>query len=168
MALMQCPECGEDVSDRAVMCPHCGLPIRGGWFLYEYRSKRKLFGLPLVHVVLGPGIDPATGRLRAAKGIIAIGGIAFGLVALGGVAVGGISLGGLVLGVLLAVGGCAIGSLALGGLAIGLLAVGGGAVGYYAIGGGAWGVHAAGGKARDPQALELLRRLFGAGGRSGQ
>lgn len=27
MALMKCPECGKDVSDRAVSCPNCGCPI---------------------------------------------------------------------------------------------------------------------------------------------
>ena len=28
MALMQCPECGGQVSDRAAACPHCGCPIQ--------------------------------------------------------------------------------------------------------------------------------------------
>lgn len=27
MALIPCPECGEEASDRAVACPHCGFPI---------------------------------------------------------------------------------------------------------------------------------------------
>lgn len=27
MALMKCPECGNDVSDKAKSCPHCGYPI---------------------------------------------------------------------------------------------------------------------------------------------
>jgi len=29
MALIQCPECGRDVSDKAAACPHCGHPVRG-------------------------------------------------------------------------------------------------------------------------------------------
>jgi uncharacterized membrane protein YvbJ len=29
MALIQCPECGHDVSDKAAACPHCGHPVRG-------------------------------------------------------------------------------------------------------------------------------------------
>ena len=45
---------------------------------YEYKSKRTLFGLPLVHVNLGH-------RDHWARGIIAIGNIATGFVALGGV-----------------------------------------------------------------------------------
>jgi hypothetical protein len=27
MALMSCPECGKQVSDKAAACPHCGAPI---------------------------------------------------------------------------------------------------------------------------------------------
>ena len=27
MALIQCPECGDKVSDTATACPHCGAPI---------------------------------------------------------------------------------------------------------------------------------------------
>lgn len=27
MAIVQCPECHQDVSSRAVVCPHCGLPL---------------------------------------------------------------------------------------------------------------------------------------------
>lgn len=27
MALIQCPECGGNVSDRAISCPHCGFPL---------------------------------------------------------------------------------------------------------------------------------------------
>src|SRR5262249_20814132 len=51
---------------------------------FEYRSKRTLWGWPLVH--LAWGIDPQTGRKRVARGIIAIGDLAIGGFALGGVA----------------------------------------------------------------------------------
>ena len=30
MALIKCPECGNDVSDKATTCPHCGNPINKG------------------------------------------------------------------------------------------------------------------------------------------
>jgi hypothetical protein len=30
MALIECPECGGQVSDRAPACPHCGVPIADG------------------------------------------------------------------------------------------------------------------------------------------
>jgi hypothetical protein len=29
MALVKCPECAKEVSDQAVACPHCGLPLSG-------------------------------------------------------------------------------------------------------------------------------------------
>src|ERR1035441_4674418 len=131
----------------------------------DYRSKATLFGLPLLHVVLG--IDPATGRTRVAKGIIAIGGIAKGVVAFGGVAMGGLAFGGLAVGAL-AFGGCALGLLALGGLGVGLvaalgggvmapIAVGGGAIGYFACGGGAIGVHVLDSMTQDPVAAQFFR-----------
>lgn len=72
---------------------------------YEYKSRRTLFGLPLVHIHFGGR------RVCRAKGIIAIGDIATGLFAIGGIAAGLISLGGL-----------SAGLLALGGLAIGMFA----------------------------------------------
>ena len=27
MALIKCPECGKDVSDKSISCPNCGYPI---------------------------------------------------------------------------------------------------------------------------------------------
>jgi hypothetical protein len=163
MALVECPECERQVSERATACPHCGFPIRGGYG-YEYRSERELFGLPLVHIVSGNGIDPATGRLRVAKGIIAVGPIAVGGLALGGAAFGVVSFGGAAVG-LIAFGGAAVGALlAVGGMAIGFVALGGGAIGYYALGGWALGAHALGGNVQDPDMLEFFRRWFPAGG----
>ena len=29
MAIIKCPECGKDVSDKAPFCPHCGVKIAG-------------------------------------------------------------------------------------------------------------------------------------------
>ncbi len=132
---------------------------------YEYRSKRTLWGLPLVHIA--SGVDPRTGRQRVAKGIIAMGDIAVGGLAMGGVAFGGIAFGGvglglftfggLAIGLILALGGGAIGGIALGGMAVGGIAFGGGALGYYALGGGAWAVHGYGGNVNDPEALAFFR-----------
>ena len=28
MALIQCPECGKEISDKALTCPSCGCPIK--------------------------------------------------------------------------------------------------------------------------------------------
>lgn len=101
---------------------------------YEYRSKATLFGLPLVHVNLTRGRG---GRIRVAKGILAIGDVAMGIVAVGGLAFGLIGFGGLAFGLLLALGGVAAGGFSLGGLSIGYYALGGCAIGIYAFGGAA-------------------------------
>ena len=58
---------------------------------YEYRSQATLFGWPLLHVAMG--VDPATGRKRNAKGIIALGCRPRGVIAFGDVAVGVIACG---------------------------------------------------------------------------
>jgi len=159
MSLIDCPECNNQISDKAVMCPKCGFPMACGRMGYEYRSQASLFGLPLVHIA--SGVDPLTGKARVAKGIIAIGNIAVGGLAIGGVSFGVVSFGGLSLG-LVALGGAAVGLLlALGGMAIGLVAMGGGAIGYYALGGGAWGVHPFSANYQDPQAVEFFRRYLG-------
>ncbi|UCG59668.1 MAG: zinc ribbon domain-containing protein [Phycisphaerales bacterium] len=161
MTLIKCRECNNEISDKAVLCPSCGAAGASYWWSAEYRSKRTLWGLPLVHVVLGSAFNPVTGKIRVAKGIIAIGGIAVGVVAVGGVSLGAIAMGGLTAG-LACFGGLALGViLAVGGLAVGFVALGGAAIGYYAIGGGAWGVHALGENARDPQLLEFFKGRFG-------
>jgi hypothetical protein len=119
-----------------------------GWN-YEYKSEAEFFGLPLVHIA--NGVDPKTGCLWVAKGIIAIGNIAVGPFALGGLAFGGFTIGG-----------ASIGLLALGGLSVGLvLALGGLALsGGYAIGGFALAPHFFGGSGADPEFLRLLQRWF--------
>jgi hypothetical protein len=159
MALIPCNECGKEISDKAVMCPHCGFSRFGSPYCFEYRSKTRLFGLPLVHIVSGRNIDPVTGRLRVAKGIIAIGGISFGVVSVGGFSVGLFSLGGCAIGGI-ALGGMAIGlGAALGGLAIGTIAIGGCAIGWTALGGAAFGPHAFGG-AHAQEWPQWIRSLF--------
>lgn len=114
---------------------------------YEYKSKREVKGLPLVHVNIGLG-------LYKAKGIFAIGNLAAGIVSLGLLSMGVFSLGMLTLGVLavgvlsagiLSFGAIAAGLLAFGGIAVGGVAFGGLAVGYFATGGMAVGVYSVGG-----------------------
>ena len=56
-----------------------------GW-RYEYRSRRTLFGLPLVHINL------CDRSLCRAKGVIAIGNVATGLIAIGGFSAGLLTL----------------------------------------------------------------------------
>jgi len=81
MAIVPCRECKKDVSTDARHCPHCGAPdpslpaARGTGF--EWKSKTTVYGFPLVHVAFG---RDARGRLRVAKGVIAVGQFGIGLV----------------------------------------------------------------------------------------
>ncbi|MBC8010804.1 MAG: protein kinase [Burkholderiales bacterium] len=131
---------------------------------FSYRSRRTVFGWPLLHVAVG--VDPVTGRRRIARGIIAIGDIAQGVVALGGLAMGGFTFGGISLGVF-SYGGLALALFAYGGLGIGLLsafaglalapvAIGGLAVGWYAFGGTAWGAYVSSPAHHDPEAIAFF------------
>jgi hypothetical protein len=125
---------------------------------YEYKSKKMVFGIPLVH--LAYGFNPETGRMRVAKGFFAAGNIAIGVFAFGGIAFGGVAFGGVSI-ALAAIGGVALGILmGLGGMATGCIAFGGMAIGYYAVGGMAVGVHALGGNTQDPALLEKLRHYL--------
>lgn len=94
---------------------------------YEYKSKRRLFNIPIIHIKVGNGF-------HRSKGIISIGNIAIGVISLGGFSFGILSLGGLSLG-LLSLGGLSLGGISVGGLSFGLLSIGGLAFGLYSIGG---------------------------------
>jgi hypothetical protein len=94
---------------------------------FEYRSRLKVFGLPLVHVVRG--IDPSSGRRPTAVGIIAIGQVAVGILSIGQVAVGVISVGQASIGLGWGIGQLAFGLLAAGQVAAGFL----GAAGQLAV-----------------------------------
>lgn len=130
----------------------------------DYKTRATLFGLPLLHVASGQ--DPLTGRMRIARGIIAVGGMAQGVVACGGVAMGGLALGGVSLGIIsygglglgvLVFGGLAVGLLgAMGGLAVGPMAMGAEAIGYFARGAHAIGAHTMQVSGSDPVARDFF------------
>jgi hypothetical protein len=168
MALIRCPECHRSISDKALACPHCGYPLRESaagpsgsgntpmyGYGYEYKSSLTIFGMPFVHIVYGPGPG---GRLKPAKGFIAIGNVAIGVIAVGGFALGLISIAGVGLG-LISLAGMAIGILGgAGGFAVGYVAVGGIAIGVYSIGGLAIGTHTI---YNSPELREFIRSLLG-------
>ncbi len=140
-------------------------PTMRSAFGFDYKSKTQLWGMPLVHIC--NGMDPTTGRVRTAKGIIAIGDKAKGVIALGGAATGVFAFGGVALGVF-ALGGTAIGLFSFGGLALALIFATGGlaaapvvfgglAAGYIAVGGLAVGAHTASGGG---PADDVARRFY--------
>ncbi len=118
-----CPNCARSFAAGAVVCPHCGAGV--GAAGYEWRSARSWLDVPLVHVAFG---RDAQGKVRVARGVIAIGQQAVGVVAVGIVARGVI----------------AVGLVALGLVALGFVSVAAVALGVNAVGAAAFGVVAAG------------------------
>lgn len=141
MNVLPCRDCSLPVSLDAVTCPQCGAPRPAlrEWNGdgYEWKSTTTLAGWPLVHIAFG--ID-RTGKIRTARGIVAIGqravgGIAcgilsFGVVSLGVVSGGIVSLGVVAGGLVLACGVNAIAPLAFGVVAVGVMAGGVNAIGW--------------------------------------
>lgn len=129
----------------------------------EYKSKKTIFGMPLVHIVKAKrksyirGIGDDRNRYmkmpvakgfiaigRRAKGIIAIGSFSCGIISIGVLSIGLISITNIGIG-LLTFGNIAFGILmALGNLAAGIFAVGNAALAYAALGNGAFGNYAIG------------------------
>lgn len=113
--LNACRACKREVSVEAMTCPHCGAPFpaRAQWkgHGYEWKSKQTMLGLPLVHVAAG---RDERGKLRVAKGIVAIGQFA----------VGGITIAQFGVGAVFALGQFVAAPIAIGQIAVGLVAVG--------------------------------------------
>lgn len=105
---------------------------------YEYKSKRTLWGMPLVHINL------CANGFCWARGVVAIGNIATGLISVGAISAGLFSFGALSAG-LLASGAMALGAVSIGAVAVGLLAWGAVSLGLVSIGGVAVGQFAVGG-----------------------
>ena len=109
---------------------------RRGWD-YEYKSKRTLFGLPLVHVNIGFGFKKAKGIIAIgtlARGVVSLGVLSAGLLSLGVLNVGLISLGVFCLGLLFATGAVSVGAISVGAVAIGVFATGAVAIGMFSTG----------------------------------
>lgn len=115
---------------------------------FEYISKTRVLGMPLLHVNVGLGFYRAKGIFAVgniATGLFSYGLLSIGLIAAGFLSLGLLAFGGVALGLLLGAGGVATGALAFGGVAIGILTFGGLSIGYISIGGAAIGQYAMGG-----------------------
>ena len=133
----------ERPGDAAQAQPEQSVPGAGWRWHYEYKSRRTLFGLPLLHINVGRGaMYRATGIVAiglAARGVVAVGLVSLGVLAVGAVSVGlpaagAAALVGAATGAV-AVGYVAVGSLAVGKVAIGSLAIGESVTGSLTLGG---------------------------------
>jgi len=108
---------------------------RGSFF--EYKSKKEMYGLPLVHINVGWGLKKAKGVLaigNIATGILSIGLVARGILAIGLLSLGVVGIGCLSLALLLSIGSVAIGTFAIGAIAIGVFALGALSIGMFTTG----------------------------------
>lgn len=110
---------------------------------FEYKSKKMIGNLPLVHIHTGAG-------LYRAKGVIAIGNIAEGVLAIGLVAMGGFALGLVSIGVV-ALATLAAGIFAFGSFAFGIITAGAISVGIFSMGALTFGQFAFGASAHGAQ-----------------
>jgi hypothetical protein len=135
MSLKPCRECGREISTDALACPECGAPFpaRVKWTGagLEWKSRTTVLGFPLVHVAFG---RDGQGKLRVAKGIIAVGQFAVGLITLAQFGIGILfGFGQFLIGLTVVAqfaGGLLLG---IGQFATGIIVVGQVAVGVYAI-----------------------------------
>jgi transcriptional regulator with XRE-family HTH domain len=104
---------------------------------YEYKSKRTLFGLPLIHIHIGRGFKKAKGIIAVgnnATGIISIGLLSKGIISFGLISLGLVSIGIFSLGLLLAVASVAVGIFAVGAVSVGIFTIGALSIGMFSIG----------------------------------
>lgn len=52
MALINCPECGKEISDRAKACPHCGAPLRIKKQKSEKSNRQKIVNKVILIVAI--------------------------------------------------------------------------------------------------------------------
>jgi hypothetical protein len=144
----------------------------GGRYYAEFKSHRRMFGMPLLHYTHGR--NPRTGRRTIAVGVVAVGRIAVGVFPVGQVAIGLCPVGQLSLGLIFGIGQLATGVAAIGQLALGVLfgagqfatgyiAIGQFALGFYALGQVAVGAHVFSMKVKDAAARHFFHFLFGGG-----
>ena len=53
MALKDCKECGKEVSDKAVRCPHCGSPILAEDQLAQAGKVALMILIPIIAAFIG-------------------------------------------------------------------------------------------------------------------
>lgn len=150
---------------------HFGVWRRYGYIngtsFHEFKSHKRLFGLPLVHFTYGR--CPETGRRVWARGVIAVGCFARGIVSVGMVsiaclavglgAVGIVAIGLAGVGIIFGLGQFSTGLVALGQMATGYVAIGQIALGKYVLAQIGFGEYVWSMSRSDPGAIEFFKAL---------
>jgi zinc-ribbon domain len=162
MALVNCRECGHEVSPSAPACPHCGALLPGNieWrgTGVDWQSPQTFLGYPLIHVAFG---KDARGKRRVAKGIIAIGQFAVGLITFAQVGIGLLfGFGQLIFGFTGLAQIAICGYFGVGQVATGYTAVGQVVLAHYGLAQVGWATHLWSPGQRDLAAVEYFRHLL--------
>lgn len=161
MSITTCRECEQQVSSQARVCPHCGIrfPGRHGYkgTGMDWKSEATILGMPLIHIAYG---RDAQGRLRVARGFIAIGQFAIGFITIAQFGIGVIFGFGQFLVGLVAISQFAGGLLfGLGQFATGYAAIGQFALGGYVLCQTGFGEYIWSTTVKHPEAVEFFRQL---------
>ncbi|MGQ9464414.1 MAG: hypothetical protein ACUVQ4_01735, partial [bacterium] len=162
MTITKCQKCDREISDDIDTCPYCGVisPTKkednGPGF--EWQTNATVYGYPLIHIAFG---KDARGKLRVARGIIAIGQFGIGLITIAQFGVGILfGFGQFILG-LTTIAQFAIGILfGLGQFSTGYIAIGQIAFGWYSLCQLGYAKYLWTPKIKDPQAIEFFRQLW--------
>jgi hypothetical protein len=139
-----------------------------GQAYHEFTSYRLVMGMPFLHYTSGG--NPETGRMKVARGFIAVGRLAVGVVAVGQASAGIVAVGQLSFGTVLGLGQLCAGLVALGQVSMGVLfgagqvatgivAMGQVAFGVYVLGQAGAGTHVWDANGVDEAARHLFKKL---------
>jgi hypothetical protein len=164
MALVSCRECNNQVSDVAIFCPHCGAPRpaqknwRGSGI--DWKTNACIWGFPLIHVAFGRNQQ---GRLRVAKGVIAVGQFGIGLFTFAQFGIGLIFGFGQFIGACFALGQFGMGLfIGVGQFASGIVAVGQFVIGIYGLAQAGWAKYLWSSGRTDMEAVALFYTIYDA------
>jgi len=178
MASVRCRECGYEGTTDETVCPFCKSPlpkparrpsriraVAGKATGMDWKSRTTVYGWPLVHVAFG---RDETGRLRVAKGVIAIGQFAIGIVTVAQFGIGVVfGFGQFILGATAVAQFAGALLFGLGQFATGYVAIGMFAGGYYTLALAGFGRYVWSAQLKSPEAIEFFRNLAGMFGFSG-
>ncbi|MBN1893010.1 zinc-ribbon domain-containing protein [bacterium] len=158
MQKMKCRRCGHEVLADNRFCPFCGAgnPAAADWkgSGFEWKSTTTVCGYPLVHIAFG---RDENGKIRVAKGVLAVGQFGIGLITVAQIGFGAFFGIGQVMVGTAAVAQVAVTALfGLGQFATGYAAIGQFALAYYGLAQFGLARHLWSTDTRDPEAARFF------------
>ncbi len=70
MALINCPECGKETSDKATTCPNCGCPIKRAETKIMVKASSQFIGVANAYIIYDNN-DNEVARLKPSESFVA-------------------------------------------------------------------------------------------------